>query len=106
MPWLALLILLGCKPSVPNEHDGHEAMPPALQKSQLADEEINLSLQQILLGNIHTDTLRAGSFSSPGIFTAKLSADPTRICSFSARLMGHIEKLYVKTLGRNRPPRR
>ena len=62
-------------------------------------DEIELSEQQIQLGNIHSDTIRNGTIGDQLILTATLNFDQTKTSSVSARMMGRIEKLYFKNLG-------
>jgi Cu(I)/Ag(I) efflux system membrane fusion protein len=62
-------------------------------------DEIKLSEQQILLGNIQTDTIRSGSIGSQTILTATLNFDQSRTNSVSSRVMGRIERLYYKNIG-------
>ena len=62
-------------------------------------DEVELSAQQIQLGNIHSDTIRNGSIGDNLILTAILNFDQMKASSVSARIMGRIEKLYFKNLG-------
>lgn len=60
---------------------------------------IELSAQQIQLGNIHSDTIRNGSIGDRLVLTATLNFDQMKASSVSARIMGRVEKLYFKSLG-------
>lgn len=62
-------------------------------------DEIQLSDQQIQLGNIQTDTLRTGTIGDQLVLTASLNFDQMKTSSVSSRVMGRIEKLYFKNLG-------
>ncbi len=62
-------------------------------------DEIELSEQQIQLGNIHTDTIRNGSIGDQLVLTATLNFDQMKSSSVSARVMGRVEKLYFKNIG-------
>lgn len=62
-------------------------------------DEIELSDQQIQLGNIQTDTLRHGTFGDEIVLTGTLNFDQTKTFSVSSRVMGRIEKLYYKNIG-------
>ena len=62
-------------------------------------DEIQLSEQQIQLGNILTDTIRNGSIGDQLLLTATLNFDQMKATSVSSRVMGRIEKLYYKNLG-------
>ena len=62
-------------------------------------DEIQLSAQQIQLGNITTDTLRSGTFGDQLVLTATLNFDQAKTASVSSRVMGRVEKLYFKNLG-------
>lgn len=76
-------------------------MPLTLVKKSSVEnsDEIQLSDQQIQLGNIHTDTIRLGNIGSEMELTGTLNLDASKTASVSARVMGRIEKLYVKTIG-------
>lgn len=67
-------------------------------KSEMND-EIELSEQQMQLGNIRTDTVRDGTIGDQLVLTATLNFDQMRSTSVSSRVMGRIEKLYFKNLG-------
>jgi membrane fusion protein, copper/silver efflux system len=62
-------------------------------------DEIQLSEQQIKLGNIHTDTIRNGTIGDQLLLTATLNFDQMKSSSVSSRVMGRVEKLYFKNLG-------
>lgn len=61
--------------------------------------ELQLSDQQIQLGNIHTDTLRKGRIGDELVFTAILTTDLTQTNTVSARSAGRMDRLYFKTVG-------
>jgi Cu(I)/Ag(I) efflux system membrane fusion protein len=62
-------------------------------------DEIQLSEQQIQLGNIHTDTIQNGTIGDQVVLTATLNFDQMKSSSVSSRVMGRVEKLYFKNLG-------
>ena len=62
-------------------------------------DEIQLSEQQIQLGNIHTDTINSSMMGDKIVLTATLNIDQVKTTSISARVMGRIEKLYSKNIG-------
>jgi Cu(I)/Ag(I) efflux system membrane fusion protein len=62
-------------------------------------DEIQLSEQQIQLGNIRTDTVRSGSIGDQVVLSATLNFDQMKASSVSSRVMGRIEKLYYKNIG-------
>lgn len=62
-------------------------------------DEIQLSDQQIQLGNIQTDTIRTGTIGDRLVLTASLNFDQMKTSSVSSRVMGRIEKLYFKNIG-------
>ena len=62
-------------------------------------DDIELSDQQIQLGNIHTDTIRTGNIGNHLQFTGTLNLNASQTSSVSARIMGRIERLYVKAAG-------
>ena len=63
------------------------------------EDEIELSDQQIQLGNIQIDTLRQGAFGDKVVLTGTLNFDQMKTFSSSSRVMGRIEKLYYKNIG-------
>ena len=69
------------------------------KKTTIKNDEIQLSDQQILLGNIQTDTIRSGTIDDQIVLTATLNFDQTKSASVSSRVMGRIEKLYFKNIG-------
>ncbi|MES1220227.1 MAG: efflux RND transporter periplasmic adaptor subunit [Bacteroidota bacterium] len=62
-------------------------------------DEIQLSEQQIQLGNIQTDTIRSGTIGDQLVLTATLNFDQVKANAVSSRVMGRVEKLYFKNLG-------
>ena len=62
-------------------------------------DEIELSDQQIKLGNILVDTIQKRNIGNEIELTGTLNLNASKIASVSARIMGRIEKLYVKTTG-------
>jgi len=72
----------------------------AMQKMNVAKtDEIELSEQQIQLGNIQTDTISNGMIGDRLVLTATLNFDQMKSSSVSSRVMGRVEKLYFKNLG-------
>ena len=63
------------------------------------NEGVQLSEQQIKLGNILTDTIRSSMLGEQMVLTAILNTDERKINAVSARVMGRIERLYFKNLG-------
>jgi Cu(I)/Ag(I) efflux system membrane fusion protein len=61
--------------------------------------EIQLSDQQIQLGNIQTDTIRTGTIGDQLVLAATLNFDQMKTSAVSSRVMGRIEKLYFKNPG-------
>ncbi len=61
--------------------------------------EINLSEQQIQLGNITTQTFSASENSLEQNYNGVLTINQEKINTISARTMGRIERLYYKTIG-------
>lgn len=62
-------------------------------------DEIELSEQQIQLGNIQIDTIRNGTLDDQLLLTATLNFDQMKTSSVSSRVSGRIEKLYFKNIG-------
>lgn len=62
-------------------------------------DDIELTDQQVQLGNIIVDTLQQRDIRSELNLTGTLNLNASQIVSVNARVMGRIEKLYVKTTG-------
>ncbi len=71
----------------------------ATKTSTPENEGVQLTGQQIQLGNILTDTIRRGMLGGQTVLTATLNIDQSKINAVSARVMGRIERLYFKNLG-------
>lgn len=72
----------------------------AVKKSSVADsDDIELSDQQIQLGNIRTDTIAKSNIGSTIELTGTLNINAAQTTSVNARVMGRIERLYIKTTG-------
>lgn len=74
-------------------------LTPVKKSNNGNKDEIQLSEQQVQLGNIKVDTIRSGMIGDQMILTATLSTDQMKTTSVSARLMGRIDKLYFKNAG-------
>jgi len=71
-----------------------------VQKSQAPkSDELQLSEQQIQLGNIVIDTLGKGVIGNETVLNATLNYDQQKLTSVSSRVMGRIDKLYHKNIG-------
>lgn len=77
---------------------GMQLIPVKKTKTEVKD-ELQLSEQQIQLGNIHTDTIRNRNIGDQLVLTATLNFDQMKTSSVSARMDGRIEKLYFKNIG-------
>ncbi|WP_394772541.1 efflux RND transporter periplasmic adaptor subunit [Mucilaginibacter sp.] len=62
-------------------------------------DEIQLSQQQIQLGNILVDTINDQSIGDKIVFTGTLNFNLYKAASVSARVAGRIEKLHFKNIG-------
>lgn len=62
-------------------------------------DEIQLSDQQVQLGNIYVDTIGKGVIGSETVLTATLNYDQQKLSSVSSRVMGRVERLYHKNIG-------
>lgn len=72
----------------------------AVKKSSVANtDDIELSDQQIQLGNIRTDTISEANIGNTIELTGTLNINAAQTASVNARVMGRIERLYVKTTG-------
>lgn len=74
-------------------------LTPVKKSNGEKKDEIQLSDQQIQLGNIQTDTIRSGTIGDQLVLTASLNFDQMKTSSVSSRVMGRVEKLYFKNLG-------
>ena len=74
-------------------------LTPVNKSSVKNTDDIELSNQQIQLGNIIVDTMQEASIGNEIEFTGTLNINASRVTAVSARVMGRIEKLYVKTTG-------
>jgi len=74
-------------------------LTPVKKKNGENKDELQLSEQQIQLGNIQTDTIRNGTIGDQLVLTATLNFDQLKASSVSSRVMGRVEKLYYKNLG-------
>lgn len=74
-------------------------LTPVKKKNGEKKDELQLSDQQIQLGNIQTDTIHNGTIGDQLVLTATLNFDQMKSSSVSSRVMGRIEKLYFKNLG-------
>lgn len=61
--------------------------------------EIQLSENQVKLGNIQVDSIITGNIGDKMYLTGTLNFDLYKSTSVSSRVMGRIEKLYFKNLG-------
>lgn len=77
---------------------GMELIPVQKSKGPSA-EEIQLSDQQIQLGNVHTDTIQNGMLGDQLVLTATLNFDQDKATAISSKVMGRIERLYFKNIG-------
>ncbi|MBS1576795.1 MAG: efflux RND transporter periplasmic adaptor subunit [Bacteroidetes bacterium] len=76
-----------------------ELTPAKKSSTGTVTDEIELSDQQVQLGNIHMDTIRNGATSDQAVLTATLNFDQSKQNVVSSRVMGRIEKLYFKNIG-------
>ncbi|MBN8863925.1 MAG: efflux RND transporter periplasmic adaptor subunit [Sphingobacteriales bacterium] len=74
-------------------------LTPVKKNNGENNDELQLSEQQVQLGNIQTDTIRNGSIGDQLVLTATLNFDQMKTTSVSSRVMGRVEKLYYKALG-------
>lgn len=71
----------------------------AKKSMSAAMDEIELSEQQIQLGNILMDTIRNGSVGDQVVLTATVNFDQLKENAVSSRVMGRVDKLYFKNTG-------
>jgi len=68
-------------------------------KSESASTQIQLSAEQIRLGNIQADTIGKGSIGDKVVLTGTLNFNGDKLSSVSARVEGRVDKLYFKDIG-------
>jgi Cu(I)/Ag(I) efflux system membrane fusion protein len=61
--------------------------------------EIELSAQQVQLGNIQVDTLGKSTIGNQSVLNATLNFDQQKTDAVSSRIAGRIDKLYYKNIG-------
>ena len=74
-------------------------LTPVKKKNGENKDELQLSEQQIQLGNIQTDTIRNGTIGDQLVLTATLNFDQLKTTSVSSRVMGRVERLFYKNMG-------
>ena len=74
-------------------------LTPAKKSTGTVMDEIELSEQQVQLGNIRMDTIRNSAIGNETVLTATLNFDQLKQNAISSRVMGRIEKLYFKNIG-------
>ena len=74
-------------------------LTPVKKKKGENKDELQLSEQQIQLGNIQTDTIRNGTIGDQLVLTATLNFDQMKTTSVSSRVMGRVERLFYKNMG-------
>ena len=72
---------------------------PVQKNNAPKSDEIQLSEQQVQLGNIVVDTIGKSVIGNETVLTATLNYDQTKLSAVSSRIMGRIEKLYHKNVG-------
>jgi Cu(I)/Ag(I) efflux system membrane fusion protein len=77
----------------------HMTLTAARKSTRKNDDELQLSPQQIQLGNILVDTIRHGSIGNKIILPGILNFDQLNNSAVSAKIAGRINKLYFKAIG-------
>lgn len=97
---LSIVFLWSCSAKEKEEHIKNKKTAPATdKKSDQADDQLQLSDQQIQLGNISVDTMRSGSTANQTVLTAVLNFDQSKTSAISSRVMGRVDLLYFKNIG-------
>lgn len=91
-------------PQVIEHHPGkcpicHMELTPMKRSQADKEGQVRLSMEQIKLGNISTDTVREGGVAAHAVFSGALALDQDQVTMVSAWVGGRIERLYHKTLG-------
>lgn len=74
-------------------------LTPVKKSAVKNTDDLELSEQQIQLGNIRVDTMGKGSIGTALELTGILAQNAAQTASVSAKVSGRIEKLHVKTTG-------
>ncbi|MCA0380729.1 MAG: efflux RND transporter periplasmic adaptor subunit [Bacteroidetes bacterium] len=74
-------------------------LTPVKKKKGENKDELQLSEQQIQMGNIYTDTIRNGTIGDQLVLTATLNFNQLKSTSVSSRVMGRVERLFYKNVG-------
>ena len=67
--------------------------------SKPATTQIHLSTEQIMLGNIHTDTIGKENIGNKLLLTGTLNFNQNELSSVNARVEGRVDKIYFKSVG-------
>ena len=91
-------------PQVHEEHPGNcpicgMKLIAVSKNSKPATTQIHLSKEQIMLGNIHTDTIGKGNIGNKLILTGTLNFNQNELYSVNARVEGRVDKIYFKSVG-------
>jgi membrane fusion protein, copper/silver efflux system len=71
----------------------------AVKTSKPAPGELQLTDQQVRLGNITTDTIGSKKLGDEIVLTATINFNQENISTVSSRVMGRIERMYFKNVG-------
>jgi membrane fusion protein, copper/silver efflux system len=77
----------------------HMQLTAARKSAQKNDNELQLSPQQIQLGNIIVDTIHNGVIGNQIILAGVLNFNQLNAIAVSARIAGRVDKLYFKNVG-------
>ena len=77
----------------------HMQLAAARKSAQKNDNELQLSPQQIQLGNIVVDTIRNGEMGNQIVLPGVLNFNQLNATAVSARIAGRVDKLYFKNIG-------
>jgi membrane fusion protein, copper/silver efflux system len=91
-------------PQVVSEKPGkcpicHMDLIAVTKGSKSLPNEIELSEEQIQLGNIHVDTIGKNIFGNQMVLTGTINFNENNINTVSSRVMGRIDRLYYKNIG-------
>ena len=98
---LSMVFLWSCSAKEKEVRIENKKSAPATEKKSdmQAEDELQLSDQQIQLGNISVDTMRSGSKGNQTVLTAVLNFDQSKTSAISSRVMGRVDMLYFKNIG-------
>lgn len=94
--FLSVLFVFSCR----NKEEKKTSNPDEMQMNhRMGEDELHLSDQQIQLGSITVDTVKEHLLGDEFLLTGVVNVNQNHVQSVASRVMGRIEKLYLKNTG-------